>query len=374
MMKQPGLISFHFVPFPCAIWDDNIDLTMSEFRLLGYLLRLAYRFGKSTHIRLSDDELMHGRKDPDGHRKDKGCGLKNRASLRAARDALIAKGWIECEKNATDPARVKRFYSILLSPDEDTPHVENEAHEEEFEDEKSPMNSGVTESITHPTESIRQGDRFYTPDLQNLSPDQTIEGIHKRVFIRKTPSPSAYASGGDENPSRQPPSPPGPNKYYLSKKGKRLVGATLEEFTAFIQAFDYRKGVAEAADAWLGINWQDGTGRTHVELFQDILSAARAEAARRPDILRQGKTPKYPQGWINGRRWEDQSGNNENHHGRTFDDIEAAIQADLGASDGNKNGNRESDGAIEATFREILERDADLGHHHPDERLLQRTR
>jgi hypothetical protein len=111
-MNKQGLINHYFVPFPCAIWDHNIDVSLAEFRLLGYILHLTHELKKTTKIRLSDEQLMNGRKRQVGIRVDTGCGLKNRASIRAARTALIKKSWIEYEENTDDPARPIKFYSI----------------------------------------------------------------------------------------------------------------------------------------------------------------------------------------------------------------------------------------------------------------------
>ena len=39
----------------------------------------------------------------------------------------------------------------------------------------------------------------------------------------------------------------------------------------------------------------------------DIIVAAKAEAKRRPDLKSNGKTPKMAQGWLSGKRWEDEA-------------------------------------------------------------------
>lgn len=42
-----------------------------------------------------------------------------------------------------------------------------------------------------------------------------------------------------------------------------------------------------------------------VAMVDEICAAAAKEAENRAAIIRAGKTPKYAQGWITGRRWED---------------------------------------------------------------------
>jgi hypothetical protein len=90
-------------------------------------------------------------------------------------------------------------------------------------------------------------------------------------------------------------------EFYTTKKGRKLKGKRLEQFNLFWEVFNYKLGKAEAADAWLNIpNFTD-------ELFkQKIISAAKHEAEGRSDLRPKGKTPKMAQGWITGRRWEDE--------------------------------------------------------------------
>jgi hypothetical protein len=86
---------------------------------------------------------------------------------------------------------------------------------------------------------------------------------------------------------------------YRTKKKRTLSGKRLESFERFWAAFGYAKGKAEAADAWLDI-----PSLTNA-LVNTICLAAEREAARRPEIVARGNTPKMAQGWISGRRWED---------------------------------------------------------------------
>ena len=97
--------------------------------------------------------------------------------------------------------------------------------------------------------------------------------------------------------------------FYLSKKKRKLKGKVLENFNLFWAAFAYPKAKAEAADAWLDVYSQN--------LVDAIINAARIEAAERPRIIAQGKTPKYAQGWLSGRRWEDSLG--EDGSNKLFD-------------------------------------------------------
>ena len=66
-------IDFLFVPFPQEIWSEGINLTQAQFKLLGYLLYHQVRFARRV-IRLSDDEVLNGRKGFDGRRSSCAVG------------------------------------------------------------------------------------------------------------------------------------------------------------------------------------------------------------------------------------------------------------------------------------------------------------
>lgn len=70
-------------------------------------------------------------------------------------------------------------------------------------------------------------------------------------------------------------------------------------FNQFWEAFAFAKGKAEAADAWLDIPELTDS------LVGWICDAARQEADGRDRLIAKGQTPKWAQGWLNGRRWED---------------------------------------------------------------------
>ena len=89
-------------------------------------------------------------------------------------------------------------------------------------------------------------------------------------------------------------------KFYCSKSGEKLTGKRLETFYQFWDGFDFKQGKAAAADSWSKIPVL--TNR----LVKQILDAAKIEAQRRLSIINKGGTPKWAQGWITERRWEDE--------------------------------------------------------------------
>jgi hypothetical protein len=78
-----------------------------------------------------------------------------------------------------------------------------------------------------------------------------------------------------------------------------LEGKRLESFERFWNAFGYKKGRGGAEKAWAAIPTLTDA------LVEQICEAARKEATQRPALEAQGRTPKWAQGWLNERRWED---------------------------------------------------------------------
>lgn len=101
-------------------------------------------------------------------------------------------------------------------------------------------------------------------------------------------------------PARMPPGKGGAStEGYRTKKGRLLTGKRLASFERFWADFGYAKGKAEAADAWLDIPALTDA------LVDRICAAAGKEAEGRNELIARGHTPKMAQGWISGRRWED---------------------------------------------------------------------
>lgn len=137
----------------------------------------------------------------------------------------------------------------------------------------------------------KQGDKQATSTRQ--APDKPIEQELKNI---NTFTPiSNDISVNVAQKSRKPSS-----SEVLIGKRKKLEGKRKASFEKFWETFGYKKGRAEAIDAWAAIPQLTDA------LMEQILSAARKEAERRPEIQSAGRTPIYAQGWITGRRWEDE--------------------------------------------------------------------
>lgn len=136
------------------------------------------------------------------------------------------------------------------------------------------------------------------------SPDHTPLRARASSSSSSTSSPTGIDQ--DQNPSvltddrgDHKKSTPVPKPELVTKRGRKLTGKKLMAFELFWTAFDYKKDRAAAADAWFDLELTD-------DLFDQILRAAKAWATARPYELANGKTPIYPQGWLTGRRWEDE--------------------------------------------------------------------
>lgn len=89
--------------------------------------------------------------------------------------------------------------------------------------------------------------------------------------------------------------------FIETRKKRKLTGKRLETFSRFWNAFGYKKAKAEAADAWMDIPSLTNS------LVDRIVEAAGKEAKQRPLLLARGQVPKMAQGWLSGRRWEDEA-------------------------------------------------------------------
>ena len=115
------------------------------------------------------------------------------------------------------------------------------------------------------------------------------------VLIDETETETEYIADSSESASHS-----SEEKSYPTKSGKKLTGKRLETFELFWGAFNFKKGKSAAADSWLKIPSLTDA------LTQDIVSAAEKEAARRPGLEKSGGSPKWAQGWLTERRWEDE--------------------------------------------------------------------
>lgn len=85
---------------------------------------------------------------------------------------------------------------------------------------------------------------------------------------------------------------------YVTAKGVILNKDQTVAFEQFWTAFALPKDKAKAADSWHAL----GVGP---KILPAIIAGAEREAKARPAMVADGRTPKWAQGWLSGRRWED---------------------------------------------------------------------
>jgi hypothetical protein len=120
-------------------------------------------------------------------------------------------------------------------------------------------------------------------------------GINRKVESsnRKEEIENINSASGDAPRTHDSTQKPAP------KPKATLEGKRLESFERFWDAFGYKKGRGGAEKAWAAIPTLTDS------LVEQICEAARKEATQRPALEAQGRTPKWAQGWLNERRWED---------------------------------------------------------------------
>lgn len=130
-------------------------------------------------------------------------------------------------------------------------------------------------------------------------PSEGTSGLPPTPTPTPTPTPrpslleNTNSASGDAPCTHEAPQKPAP------KSKATIEGKCLESFERFWDAYGYKKGRGGAEKAWASIPTLTDS------LVDKICEAARKEAAQRPALEAQGRTPKWAQGWLSERRWED---------------------------------------------------------------------
>jgi len=194
-------IEFSFIPMPQTIIDDGILLEQCEFQLLMYLIRHQVGFGFNA-LRISDDELMNGRRNKDGSRKGKGCGL-SRNSIKKGRELLAKRGWIKIEEDLSDKARPKRWYSVILNSDNDVSNSDNDVSnsDNDVSNSDNDVSNSDNDVLNSDTRSInrqvlnrkdfntKEENRFFSIENNVLpnTPPSSFKGNQEKETTSNTP-------------------------------------------------------------------------------------------------------------------------------------------------------------------------------------------
>jgi hypothetical protein len=103
-----------FTQLPHELIDILPYISDVELRVILYIFRHTWGFSEFGQVKkITTDEFMHGRKRSDGSRLDDGTGLSDRGVKNGIAQALD-HGYIFCETDGTDKARVKKSYGIKI--------------------------------------------------------------------------------------------------------------------------------------------------------------------------------------------------------------------------------------------------------------------
>jgi hypothetical protein len=98
------------------IWTDisaDID-SLAEIKIIEYVIRHTWGYQEYGITKtITNDEFQFGRKRSDGSRIDKGTGLSDR-SVKDGIKRAIAEGYIYCEVDDSDKARIKKSYGLTM--------------------------------------------------------------------------------------------------------------------------------------------------------------------------------------------------------------------------------------------------------------------
>lgn len=155
-----------------------------------------------------------------------------------------------------------------------------------------------------------QKDTYRTPKGHLKDTDNNVNNVNNDKNNKKTtaliPEKSTLPpkkTGDSATASPKKPEKAGSSEpFYLTKKKRKLKGWKLETFEQFWNTFNWKKDKANAADSWLQI-----PGLTKELAVEQIIPGAARYCAARDDIILNKHTPKWAQGWLSSRRWEDET-------------------------------------------------------------------
>ena len=261
----------HWVAKRVGIVEHYKNMTVGEIVLFDLYLLLADK--KTSECWLTIRQIQ------------KLIPIKKETIIRAKKQ-LIERGWIKkIGKSGIWIAKLFRFdgYKKVSNGERNI-----------REQEKRKVSNGERNIREQEKRKVSNGERKVSNGERKGVKWGTTSIIDERKKV-----PSAFDNAGQtENP------------FYLTRKKKKLKGKKLTWFLEFWKTFDYQRGKAEAADAWLEIVDFNN------DLFQTILNGAKQETLRRPALKTKGKTPKMAQGWLSGKRWEDYGSTSQSYQFR----------------------------------------------------------
>ena len=259
-----------------------------------------------------DDESIELAADWDGEEGKLASTLVDVAFLDGSTGSHSLHGWLEYnawQTGDSDRANTGRF-NVLKSKMKDV-HAKLPAAgitsltKTDYEELKVPSRTqAVVDRLLEAASGASKACSEETTSTPEARPEAGLQGATSILQVDSSkslqspcpsPSPSPSLLGSDTNCA----SGDAPEAQPKPRRTSVLSGWKLETFNAFWKAYGWMKGRGGAEKAWAAIPNLDKT------LVAQICEAARKEAAQRQSILDAGRTPKWAQGWLNERRWED---------------------------------------------------------------------
>ncbi len=118
--------------------------TLAELKVIEYVLKHTWGYQEYGLKKLiTTDEFMNGRRRKDGTRMDKGTGLSKPSVVSGLKKAVM-HGFLEEDVNASDKARVKKYYCLRMLP-----VVEEPASNTEDKSENPDLHEDAFDGVKH---------------------------------------------------------------------------------------------------------------------------------------------------------------------------------------------------------------------------------
>lgn len=91
--------------------------SLAELKVILYVLRHTWGFREYEEMKkITTDEFVNGRRLRDRSRMDNGTGLSE-TSVKQGIAKAVEHGFLECEIDFSDKARIKKYYRLKMKPD-----------------------------------------------------------------------------------------------------------------------------------------------------------------------------------------------------------------------------------------------------------------
>lgn len=174
---------FYHVPNEWTDITAEID-NLAELKVIEYIMRHTWGFKEYDQFKhITIDEFMYGRLKIDGTRMDKGTGLKSDRSVRDGLKAAIDHGYVVCDVNARDKARIRKSYKLKMRLVVSTTQDGSNHHSEDtnLPPDTAPTTRRTkkeTREVNRGKEREKEGDDSYIhSSLPSVSLDQCLEAV-----------------------------------------------------------------------------------------------------------------------------------------------------------------------------------------------------